>query len=241
MVMFDFEKLELRFYSNKEIATIAGLDAHDHNFAETMRNRLKQWCYKFEHKPRRGFVITKVPETPEEQLIEILRRELHVNDKQCNAVHFASFMSAFILIPNFFSMPWPNREKLMKEYYDVTVTDRTMMNWRNKLKENNYLHDVQSNRNLWHTYVQDGKKVREIADPESEEYKIYCKLRSGILKGYEAMGFSARSVWGDMVYQLYQEYGVYYYCKSIEFNGFKLKELDYIHDLTLEILRGNPD
>lgn len=29
--MFDFEKLELRFYSNKEIATIAGLDAHDHN------------------------------------------------------------------------------------------------------------------------------------------------------------------------------------------------------------------
>jgi len=239
--MFEFEKLELRFYSNKEIAAIAGLDAHDHNFAETMRTCLTRWCYTFEHKRRRGFVITKVPETPEEQLIEILRRELHVDTKQCNALHFASFMSAFVLIPNFFSMPWPNREKLMKEYYDVTVTDRTMMNWRDKLGQCGYLYYSRENRNLWHTFVQDGRKVREPADPESEEYKTYCKLRSVILNGYDAMGIPARSVWGDMVYQLYKEHGVYYYCKSIEFNGIKWKELDYIHDLTLEIIRGKPD
>lgn len=238
--MFELEKLELRFYSNKEIATIAGLDAQGHNFSAKMKRTLTLWGYEYEFKPRQGFTITKVPETPEERLIEILRRELHI-DTQVNPLHFASFMSAFVLIDNFFSTPWPEREKLLREYYDVTVTDRTMMNWRNKLEGNNYLHDVQSNRNLWHTYVQDGKKVREIADPESEEYKIYCKLRSGILKGYEAMGIPARSVWGDMVYQLYQEHGVYYYCKSIEFNGFKINELDYIHDLTLEILRGKPD
>ena len=79
--MFEFEKLELRFYSNKEIAAIAGLDAHDHNFAATMKDRLKQWGYKHEFKRRRGYTITKVPETPEEQLIEILRRELHVDTK----------------------------------------------------------------------------------------------------------------------------------------------------------------
>ena len=239
--MFEFERLELRFYSNKEIAAIAGLDAHDHNFAETMRTCLTRWCYTFEHKRRRGFVITKVPETPEEQLIEILRRELHVDTKQCNALHFASFMSAFVLIPNFFSMPWPNREKLMKEYYDVTVTDRTMMNWRDKLIARGYINLVSSNRNLWHTFLQDGRKVREIVDPESPEYKQYCALRSGILAEYAKMGMPARSVWGDMVHQLYKEYGVYYYCKSIEFNGFKLKELDCIHDLTLEILRTKTD
>ena len=80
------------------------------------------------------------------------------------------------------------------------------------------------------------------ACPRSRErILIYSALRSGILAEYAKMGISARSVWGDMVHQLYKEYGVYYYCKSIEFNGFKLKELDYIHDLTLEILKTKTD
>ena len=239
--MFEFEKLELRFYPREELAKIAGLDAHDHNFAGTMKTRLKQWGYKHEFKRRRGYTITKVPETPEEKLIEILRRELHVNDKQCNAVDFASFMSAFVLIPDFFSMPWEERVKMLREYYDVKVCEKTLQNWRNKLGQNGYLHDSKATRNLWHTFLQDGRKVREIVDPESPEYKQYCVLRSRILAEYAKMGISARSIWGDMVHQLYREYGVYYYCKSIEFNGFKLKELDYIHDLTLEILRGKPD
>ena len=238
--MFEFERLELRFYPREELAAIAGLDVKGHNFSAQMKRSLDLWGYEYEFKPRHGFTITRVPTTPEEQLIEILRRELHI-DTQVNPLHFASFMSAFVLIPTFFSMPWPNREKLMKEYYDVTVTDRTMMNWRDKLGQCGYLYYSRENRNLWHTFVQDGRKVREPADPESEEYKTYCKLRSGILNGYEAMGIPARSVWGDMVYQLYKEHGVYYYCKSIEFNGIKWKELDYIHDLTLEIIRGKPD
>lgn len=238
--MFEFERLELRFYPREELAAIAGLDAHDHNFAGTMKTRLTLWGYEYEFKPRRGFMITKIPETPEEQLIEILRRELHI-DTQVNPLHFASFMSAFVLIPTFFSTPWPEREKLLREYYDVTVTDRTMMNWRDKLIARGYINLVSSNRNLWHTFLQDGRKVREIVDPESPEYKQYCALRSGILAEYAKMGMPARSVWGDMVHQLYKEYGVYYYCKSIEFNGFKLKELDCIHDLTLEILRTKPD
>jgi len=238
--MFEFEKLELRFYPREELAKIAGLDAKGHNFSAQMKRSLDLWGYEYEFKPRHGFTITRVPTTPEEQLIEILRRELHI-DTQVNPLHFASFMSAFILIPTFFSTPWPEREKLLREYYDVTVTDRTMMNWRNKLGQSDYLHDSQATRNLWHTFLQDGRKVRKIVDPESPEYKQYCALRSGILAEYAKMGISARSIWGDMVHQLYHEHGVYYYCKSIEFNGFKWKELDYIHDLTLEILRTKTD
>lgn len=235
-----FESLEKRFYPREELAAIAGLDAQGHNFSAKMKRNLTLWGYEYEFKPRRGFTITKVPTTPEEKLIEILRRDIHI-DTQVNPLHFSCFMSAFVLIDNFFSMPWPNREALLREYFDVVITDRTMMNWRDKLGESGYLTHSQSTRNLWHTFVQDGAKVREIADPESPEYKTYCKLRSGILAGYAAMGIPARSVWGDMVHQLYKEYGVYYYCKSIEFNGFKLKALDYIHDLTLEILRTKTD
>lgn len=238
--MFEFEKLESRFYPNTEIATIAGLDAKGHNFSAKMKNALTLWGYEYEFKPRRGFNITKVPETPEEKLIEILRRDVHI-DTQVNPLHFACFMSAFVLIDNFFSMPWPEREKFLREYYDVTITDRTMMNWRDKLGESGYLYHSQSTRNLWHTFVQDGRKVREKVAPESPEYKTYCALRSGILAGYAELGMPVRAVWGDMVHQLYKEYGVYYYCKSIEFNGFKLLDLDVIHELTEEILRGKPD
>jgi len=238
--MFEFERLELRFYPREELAAIAGLDVKGHNFSAQMKRSLDLWGYEYEFKPRHGFTITRVPTTPEERLIEILRRELHI-DTQVNPLHFASFMSAFVLIDCFFSTPWPEREKFLREYYDVTVTDRTMMNWRDKLIARGYINLVSSNRNLWHTFLQDGRKVREIVDPESPEYKQYCALRSGILAEYAKMGISARSVWGDMVHQLYHEHGVYYYCKSIEFNGFKLKELDYIHDLTLEILKTKTD
>lgn len=238
--MFEFEKLELRFYSNKEIATIAGLDAKGHNFSAKMKRTLTLWGYEYTFQPRQGFTITKVPETPEERLIEILRRDVGI-DTQVDPLQFSCFMSACVIVPDFLAMPWRTREVMLREYFAVSVCADTMRNWRNKLEESNYIYPCHSVRTLWHTITQDGRKLQEKADPESEEYKVYSALRSGILKGYEAMGISSRTVWGDMVHQLYNEHGVYYYCKSIEFNGFKLKELDVIRELTEEILRTKPD
>lgn len=238
--MFEFERLEMRFYPREELAAIAGLDAQGHNFSATMKRTLTLWGYEYTFQPRRGFTITRVPTTPEERLIEILRRDVGI-DTQIDPLQFSCFMSACVIVPNFLNMPWRTREIRMREYFDLVITDRTMMNWRDKLEESKYIYISIADRTLWHTITRDGRKVQEKADPESEEYKTYCKLRSGILNGYEAIGIPSRTVWGDMVHQLYDAYGVYYYCKSIDFNGFKLKELDYIHDLTLEILRGKPD
>ena len=235
-----FESLEKRFYPREELAAIAGLDAEGHNFSAQMKRTLTLWGYEYEFKPRRGFTITRVPTTPEEKLIEILRRDIGI-DTQVNPLHFSCFMSACVIVPDFLEMPWRKRETMIREYFDVVITDRTMLSWRNRLEASNYLYISIAERTLWHTVMRDGNKVQEKADPESEEYKTYNKLRSGILSGYEAMGIPSRTVWGDMVKQLYNEHGVYYYCKRIEFNGFKLKELDYIHDLTLEILRAKTD
>lgn len=235
-----FESLEKRFYPREELAAIAELNTQGHNFSAQMKDTLTRWGYEYEFQPRRGFTITKVPTTPEERLIEILRRDIGI-DTQVDPLQFSCFMSACVIVPDFLDMPWRTREIRMQEYFGLVVTDRTMMNWRNKLETSGYIYISTAERTLWHTIIRDGKKVQEKADPESEEYKTYSALRSGILSGYEAMGIPSRSVWGDMVHQLYNEYGVYYYCKKIEFNGFKLKELDYIHDLTLAIIRGNPD
>jgi len=237
-----FESLEKRFYPREELAAIAGLDAEGHNFSAQMKRTLTLWGYEYEFKPRRGFTITKVPTTPEEKLIEILRRDVRI-DTQVNIFKFSCFVSAFILIPNFMAMPWRTRETMLREYFAVKITDRTMLRWKNKLTLSQYLLEIRSPslRTLWRTLERDGKRVQEIADPEGEEYKTYSKLRSGILKGYEAMGISSRVVWGDMVHQLYKEHGVYYYCYDIEFNAFKWRELDTIRELTLEIIRTKTD
>ena len=48
------ESLEMQFYSNAELAEIAGLDAHSRNFAEMVRRRLTNWGYGYVHQPRRG-------------------------------------------------------------------------------------------------------------------------------------------------------------------------------------------
>ena len=107
-----FESLEMRFYPREELATIAGLDAHDHNFSATMKRTLTLWGYEYEFKPRHGFAITKVPTTPEERLIEILRRDVGI-DTQVDALKFSCFMSAFVLIPDFLAMPWRTRETML--------------------------------------------------------------------------------------------------------------------------------
>ena len=206
-----FESLEKRFYPRKELAEIAGLDAHDHNFSATMRNRLTLWGYEYTFQPRRGFTITKVPETPEERLIEILRRDVHI-DTQIDPLHFSCFMSACVIVPDFLAMPWATRETMLREYFDVVITDRTMMNWRNKLTESGYIYPCHSERTLWNTATLNGRKIQTKADPEGEEYRAYFKLRSGILAGYVARGISSRSVCKDMVQEVYYQHDVYYYC-----------------------------
>ncbi len=234
------EQLEKRFYPREELAEIAELDVHDHNFSMKMKHTLTLWGYEYTFRPRKGFDITRVPTTHEERLLELLRRDVHI-DTQINILDFSCFMSAFVIVPDFLAMPWRTRERMLKNYFDVSITDRTMMSWRNQMIESKYIYNAHNIRTLWHTVMRDGQKVQEKADPGSPEYKQYCKLRSNILAGYEAKGISSRSVWGDMVHQLYDKHGVYYYCKSIEFNGFKIKDLDVIRELTEEILRTKTD
>ena len=229
------KSLEKRFYPREELAEIAGLDARGHNFSTQMKHTLTLWGYEYEFKPRKGFLITKVPETAEERLIEILRRDIHI-DTQINPLHFACFLSAFIFVEKFFSMPWEEREEIIWKFFGISITDRTMMNWRNKLIERGYLIKSRSGRNLWHTVAQGGKKVRENVDPESPEYKTYSELRSGILKSYDALGVPVRQVWGEMVKQLYGQHGVYYYCDALYFNVLKRDEWEGIRELALEIV-----
>ena len=228
------EQLEKRFYPREELAEIAGLDIHGHNFSAQMKSYLERWGYGYEFVPRKGFLITKIPETAEEKLVELLRRVFHV-DTQIDTYAFSCFVFAFSLIGGFESMPWDTRERLFYEYFGIYVSQRTMISWRNCLCDSRTMVNF-GRGDLWHTCTRDGRKIQEPADPQSEEYKEYCDKRSELLEEMEENDtISKREKWRRMIQHLYKEYGVYYYCKLIAFNAWG-PEVDALQDLTYAVI-----
>ena len=222
-------QLEKRFYSREELAAIAGLDIHGHNFSGAMKNTLSNWGYGYEFISRRGFQITRIPETALERMTEIMRRDLHI-DTQVDPLGFASFIAALLYIEDFSAMPWAVREETFEYFFDRKVSARTMQSWRNKLCEAGVAYQSREG-SLWHTYTKNGEKYREPADRESDIYKEYCAKRSVLLEEFEKT-VSKREVWGMMVHSLYDEYGVYYKCKFIDITAWGA-----VHDEIIDLLR----
>ena len=212
-------QLEKRFYSREELAAIAGLDIHGHNFATTAKNTLTKWGYKYEVSSHKGFLITKVPETPLERLTEIMRRELCFNT-QVNPYDFACFVYALLRIKGFNAMPWEKREKVFKAHFNIKVTARTMQSWRNKLCETDTAIIFKKNA-LWNSSISEGdEKVQVPAVFDSKIYKEYSQKRSHLLVEL-AKEYPQDQVWGEMVHRLYKEYGNYYFCDEICLNAFR--------------------
>lgn len=234
------EQLECRFYGREEIADITGLDVHSHNFAAQVREKLTSWGYTHEYKPRQGVEITKVPETPLERMAELMQRELNI-DRQVEPYLFSCFILAIHYIENFDSMPWAEKERVFQEYFGVNVTGRTMQNWRDKLVAAQYIYyfSFLPADDLWHTYTdENGKRIREHVDPNSElekKYKIYCAERSQWLEWLEKNNCPPKEKWSIMIHALYKEYGCFYKCVRMELCGFPSPYREEIDSLIYEI------
>lgn len=80
---------------------------------------------------------------------------------------------------------------------------------------------------LWHTYRdENGVKRQEPADPDGEAYKEYCYLRASVLdciretdEKINASPEVRKGAYGQMLRQLYSEYGCYYWCPEIVLNA----------------------
>lgn len=226
--------LQMRFYANREMATIMGLDQHEHNFSQKAKRKLEGWGYGYDFKPRRGFLITSIPQMPEERLTDIMRRVLKI-DTQINPYDFACFITLLVWDENdFVAMPWETRVVMMREYFGVHISERTLQNWRTHLCESGAA-ERSKHGGLWHTYTENGRKIQEPADRNSPEYKEYCSRRSALLKelGYES---GRKAAWGEMVKELYGELGCYYYCDAIQLNAFGIDEINEIIALTIEVV-----
>lgn len=243
------KQLEKRFYAREEISEITCVDMKNKNFARDVKNTLANWGYSFEYS-RKGVNITRQPETAEERLSEIIIRNYDI-DIQVDVLHFASFITAFFEVEGFESMPWGERENILRDVYGVSADEKTLRNWCNKLMLTNTI--VKSDEKThWETFTIDGVKYRELVsgNPHEEErmWKYYERRRQLIQnyisnelasgrKDYKAINSEA---WKEANATLWCEYGCCFYsCKSFHLNAFDdavaLETLKEIYELVKEV------
>lgn len=248
------EQLELRFYTRPEIAEALSVNIKDtRHFAERVKDRLQKWGYDFHYINRKGVEILSKPETPAERLAEILYRGFGI-DIQINAEQFACFIAAFTDIEGFESMPWEKREDAYYDYYDFSVSGKTLRNWCKQLIERGVIARVDG-FTIWRTTIEDGIKHRKMIEESDEENmekkREYFKRRAILFKDYYeslvAEGTTKREAkkeaWDQTYKALWAEYDCcYYYCKRFMLSAFSNNGVDVfeIYELSQEIAAAAP-
>ena len=69
---------------------------------------------------------------------------------------FICFLKAFEEIEGFEAMPWAEREDCIKFLYGITVSERTLRKWCNKLLEIGTLAKSDIAKAYWRTYIRGG-------------------------------------------------------------------------------------
>ena len=236
--------MEKRFYSKKELAEITGYRIEDVNhFKRNVESALSKWGYRSDWVRGFGAIITKIPETPEERLKEILIRQFHV-DIQVDMYAFACFVTAFTDIEGFACMPWAERETEYFNYSGIYVEQATLSNWSKNLFEQGIMMKGEAG-SFWRTDVlQDGSKVR--TQVTAEEAQSFFKRRSMLIE-HNRLFLSCvvnmtpkekeQAAWSDAYRVLWKEYKCCYYsCKTFSFAAFTEQGLlAEVYELTREI------
>ena len=238
-------QLEKRFYTRSEVAQITGARLDDaKHFKRNAENVLTKWGYRYDWM-RSGVAITYIPTTAEERLAEIMIRQYGL-DIQIDCRTFAYFITAFIDIAGFDSMPWEERAKVLFSEYGVEVTDRTLRNWCSKLIGKNVVSKT-SGVTYWKTDFIDGRKQRtQVQREETAAYYarraelVRCNAIDNMLAG---MGFQEayKTAWNQAYTILWDElHCCYYYCKTFLLTAFSENDpLLEIYELAREIAGQN--
>lgn len=141
---------------------------------------------------------------------------------------FAYFIYAFGEIDSFSSMPWGEREEMLKRCYGINFSERTLKNWAAKLVERNIL-TKNGEKCCWRTVdtILGARRELVTGDPDIEaEARAYFLERMELIKKYG----NDKDGWARAFKELWNKYGCcYYYCK-----GFNLVAYD---NLTMDLFQ----
>ena len=198
----------------------------DGNFKRNVENTLTKWGYEYNYS-RNSIEIVKAPEGAAARLNEIMVREFKL-DIQIDTIAFAYFIHAMGEIDSFSSMPWGEREEMLKAAYGIKVSEITLKRWGAKLVERQIL-SKSGERCCWRTIDSILGKKRELVtgDQEAEaEARAYFLERMALIKKYG----NDKKGWKSAFKELWNKYGCcYYYCK-----GFNLVAYD---NLTMDLFQ----
>ena len=228
------EQIALRFYTRQEIAEITGRNIASSHFSREVISDLQKWGYDCEWMPRKGVNILSRDESPQMKLKTLLMKRLGLNS-QIDALDFAWFIVAISIVEDFSAMPYATREITITEFCGHNISQSTLRRWAGALYETGNAERFKKGA-LWKTSRdENGIKRQERVDPNSDEYKAYCAVRSATLENIQQEGEN-KGAWGKMIQRTYGEYGVYYYCPEIVLNALG-EDIDEIMDLVDEIVR----
>lgn len=217
-------QLDEKFYSRDQIAKELNLDCRNAHFARKVKETLSKWGYIYEYS-RKGVNITHKPQEPIERLTEIMLRVYDI-DIQIDASAFASFIFLFLCDETFVTMPWGERQRVMKEEMGIDISERTLKSWASKLIKKDMLHKCKAEKEIWCSAYIDGEKIRytvygdKDAENEMENYmkdrknSLETYISNEIAKGREDYKKIYKEAWQETIEFLWKKYNCCYYCCS---------------------------
>ena len=212
------QQIEVRNYSRNEMADLLKVEITDSHFSRKVQSILTKWGYSFVYS-RKTIQITAAPSTAQERLNELLIREFDL-DIRIDIGKFATFVY-LLMDEEFSSMPFGERVNVMKQDYNIEVSEITLKRWYKKLVDYNVVETNRLRKTYWVSMYVDGQKTRMKID-ENDEGKIkYENRRRKLAEKNIKNGMNKADAYSSANLTCWKEFKCCYYsCNTIILNAF---------------------
>lgn len=212
------QQIEVRNYSRTEMAELLKVEITDSHFSRKVQSILTKWGYSFVYS-RKVIQITAVPSTAQERLNELLIREFDL-DIRIDIGKFATFVY-LLMDEEFSSMPFGERANVMKQDYNIEVSEITLKRWYKKLVDYNVVETNRLRTTYWVSMYVDGQKTRMKVDEDDEGKIKYENRRRKLAEKNIKDGMNKADAYSSANLTCWKEFKCCYYsCNTIILNAF---------------------
>lgn len=212
------QQIEVRNYSRTEMAELLKVEITDSHFSRKVQSILTKWGYSFVYS-RKVIQITAAPSTAQERLNELLIREFDL-DIRIDIGKFATFVY-LLMDEEFSSMPFGERANVMKQDYNIEVSEITLKRWYKKLVDYNAVETDRLRKTYWVSMYVDGQKTRMKVDEDDEGKIKYEKHRRKLAEKNIKDGMNKADAYSSANLTCWKEFKCCYYsCNTIILNAF---------------------
>lgn len=212
------QQIEVRNYSRTEMAELLKVEITDTHFSRKVQSILTKWGYSFVYS-RKAIQITAAPSTAQERLNELLIREFDL-DIRIDIGKFATFVY-LLMDEEFSSMPFGERANVMKQDYNIEVSEITLKRWYKKLVYYNVVETNRLRKTYWVSMYVDGQKTRMKVDEDDEGKIKYENRRRKLEEQNIKDGMNKADAYSSANLTCWKEFKCCYYsCNTIILNAF---------------------